>query len=78
MYEAIEIAALIIELAQTDEPMIQMFLLFFAVMFGIPFFGGIIIMMYNFTKEDTTKPPRAFSYIPFCGTLVEFTMVYLI
>lgn len=67
----LEIAMLLFELSHSQDPYIQFFLVFFAFTIGIPFFGGLIILFLDYTKQDGNVPRKAFSYIPFMGVLLE-------
>ncbi|KAJ3341904.1 hypothetical protein HDU91_000605 [Kappamyces sp. JEL0680] len=68
-----EIIQLLMELRHSSEPAIQMFMLFIFIAIVMPFIGGCLVLLHNFTKEDKNRPPRAFSWIPFIGAYVETT-----
>jgi hypothetical protein len=50
-----EIMTLFFELYHSDDPFLQMFILFVFVFIGIPFIGGCLVLLWNFTAEDKNR-----------------------
>ncbi|KAI8893239.1 cytochrome P450 [Globomyces pollinis-pini] len=68
-----ELFEVFIELWNHPDPTIQLALIFFGIFLGIPFIGGCFIIIYNWTKVDGDRPPKAVSYIPFIGVFWEYS-----
>jgi hypothetical protein len=68
-----EILLMVWELYQLEDPILRFVLLLFGLLIGIPVMGGLLIILYRWTKVDTSRPPSTFSYIPFVGTALEYS-----
>ena len=56
----------------STDPVIQLFVMAFGILVGIPFVGGMCIIVYEWTKDPVQKPKRAFSWVPFIGTALFY------
>lgn len=57
-----------LDIYNTPDPGVQLFVLFVLVFIGIPTVGGVLILLYNNFIACEKRPTRAFSWIPFIGT----------